>query len=183
MEPRHYLVVMAHGNASDGADDTLVWRSDPAGRRDRMLSQLYMIPVIAGSIALCAFGLARWIGPDWAAWVAGGSVFAAVAAYQLLADRHRRRRGVVEIQLSPADRPTAVTLSYADGRVSTHPLRELDRVTVSRDEIVKPYLTIELHLNGRTVRTRAGADHTPTRLIHTLIAAGVEVRTFDTKDY
>jgi hypothetical protein len=174
---------MANGNATDDAGDALTWRSDPAGRRDRMQSQLYMIPVVAGSVALCAFGLARWVGPDWAAWVAGGSVFAVVAAYQLLADRQRRRRGVVEIQLSPADRPTAVTLSYADGQVSTHSLRELDRVTVSRDEIVKPYVTIELRLNGRTVRTRAGADRMPTRLIHTLIAAGVEVRTLDTKDY
>ena len=113
----------------------------------------------------------------------GLSSFGGLVAGQLVSGRRRDRFGVVEVRLSPADHPTRITIRHASGAWSQHPVRELSRVAVVRDEIVNPYIVLELKLGARVVRTQAGYDIMPTEFINALTAAGVDVRIIDTADY
>ena len=162
----------------DGRDDT-VWIADEIGRRDRMWNRVYMIPVIAGTVGLSVVGLAKLVGLAPVAWPAGGVAGLVLLACLVYSDRRVARHGIVEIRLGPGAAPTHVKLRRADGELTTHPLGELNRVTIVRDDITRPYVIVHLRLTTGEVHTRAGADVMPTALIAALRRAGVEVRIVD----
>jgi hypothetical protein len=94
-----------------------------------------------------------------------------VAAWEWLRDR----RAVVEIGLSPADRPTRVSLLRVNRATTTHPIGELSRVNITRTEGMSIANAMRVHLNGRVVRTRYGPAALPTGWVEALTASGVEV--------
>jgi hypothetical protein len=142
-----------------------------------MLSRLYLIPVIAVCVALCPFGVLSRLAPKPTAWVVGGAVFAIVVAVLAISEMRLRRTGVDEVRVSG----TTLTLVHADGHTSAHALADVHRVTVMRDDIATPYVSLTLDIGGRSVRTRGGVDTLPIRLIEALRARGVAVDVHDTR--
>lgn len=165
---------MSHGR--------LTWRADDEARRDWLWSQAYIMPVGAACVAVTVGGVLDLLGPAGVAWIAGAVVFAVVLGVWAAANRRLTRRGIVSVTLAPADRPEQVTIRRADGTSVTCPVQRLSAVTVSRDEITRPYIQLRLHLDTGAESTRPGPDVMPSELMAALTAAGVEVRFVTTEE-